>query len=453
MASWNGILTQTGLDELRGILTQNGFAAGAAFENLLQDLSPQFRAKLRGANAGDGKTQMRQALDQMNRVLSLPGGQRPLQILLESALSSVQRPEHVLRLGALLAEVEAAGYPQTAPRLPSTPIGIPAPVPPPAVAAHLPALNLTRFEAPFSALPGSPAAPLERAPAPTPAPGERLRAALPSARTMNPGEIEREALIAGNNETLSISFLEGGLAAARSVFKIVVHSHFDGEPVYGPDDAPLLSFGTAWMIAPGLAITNYHVVNARRERDPPADPIDYAKQVETARLVADFHDPNAEPAGVRLPADALAAADAELDFAVFRVPAGLAERQPLQLRRHAVRKRAPQALGTRVNLLQHPGGGIMKLGFRNNFVVVGNNDVLAYLTDTAHGSSGSPVMDDGWKVAALHAGSEDIGNIEISLQGNRVKRRNFGVPIPRIRDHLKANNEALHRMIFGPAEG
>jgi hypothetical protein len=47
----------------------------------------------------------------------------------------------------------------------------------------------------------------------------------------------------------------------------------------------------------------------------------------------------------------------------------------------------------------------MRLGFRDNFVVVGDDDGLSYLTDTQFGSSGSPVCDDHWFVAALHSGS------------------------------------------------
>jgi len=411
VTDWDGMLDKATRDELCEILVQNDFDTDAAFQTLLLDIPPGFRANLPIQGIHNGKMRINRALNSMNKVVSLKGGQRPLKIFLESALGYVQRSGHLRRLEAILAGVEAAGYP-TAPPVP----------------ARTARSGLTATAA---------------------APGENLRAALPAAGTMNPAAIEREALIAGLNETLPIRFLEGGLAAARSVFKIVVHSHLDGEAMFGADDNPLRSSGTAWMIAPGLAITNDHVFNARHDRDPPASDIDYGLQVQTAWLIADFHDPDAEPEGNLLPANALAARDRDLDFAIFRVPDSLSTRPPLRLRRYAVRKQPRQALGTRVNLLQHPNGGIMKLGFRNNFVVVGDNKILAYLTDTAFGSSGSPVMDDNWNVAALHAGSEDIGDMEITLQGNRVKRRNFGVPIPRVRQHLEQADPMLHNKIFG----
>lgn len=415
MPDWNGMLERDEREELSAILIENGFDSETAFSSLLIDLPPSYRATLPIQGIPNGKMRINRALGSMNKVVSLKGGQRPLRIFIEAALDYVQSSEHIQRLEILLAQVKTAGNPD----LPITrnvalqPMGMPGAV--------------------------------------DTAPGEILRAALPTAANLNTNDIEQEALIAGINETLSVSFLQGGLAAADSVFKIVVHSHLDGEPLFGNDDTPLVSYGTAWMIGNGLAITNYHVFNARHPGSPVANDADYTLQVQTAQLIADFHDPSTEPDGFALPSNALLARDRDLDFAIFRVPAELQDRPPLKLRRHAVRKQPQQALGTRVNLLQHPGGGIMKLGFRNNFVVVGNNDILAYLTDTAQGSSGSPVMDDSWNVAALHAGSEDIGDIEITLQGSRVKRRNFGVPIPRIRTHLETADPALHHQLFDTA--
>lgn len=411
MADWDGLLGRHQRTELRNILIRNGFDTDANFEMLLLDIPPNYRASLPIQGIHNGMMRLDRALRSMNMVVSLKGGQRPLRIFMENALTYVQASDDIAKLEKILSEVEAAGHPAK------------------------PTAVETAAEA------GTAAAAL--------APGAALRSALPSARQLNADDIEREALVAGFNETLPIRFLEGGLMASRSVFKIVIHSHADGEPVFGADDTPMLSFGTAWVIAPGLAITNFHVFNARMSFEPPASDLDYRKQVQTARLVVDFHDPVTEPMGFALPDDALAANDSDLDFAIFRLPADLADRPAMPLRRHAVRKLPTQALGTRVNLLQHPGGGIMKLGFRNNFVVVGDNDVLAYLTDTAKGSSGSPVMDDSWKVAALHAGSEDIGDFEINLQGTKVKRRNFGVPIPRILAHLETAHPALHAEITG----
>jgi hypothetical protein len=90
----------------------------------------------------------------------------------------------------------------------------------------------------------------------------------------------------------------------------------------------------------------------------------------------------------------------------------------------------------------------MKLGFRNNYVVVGDNDILAYLTDTETGSSGAPVMDDRWRVVALHYGAQKISGDGIELPGQpAIVQENVGTPLPAIMVHLQANHPALHAEI------
>ena len=90
----------------------------------------------------------------------------------------------------------------------------------------------------------------------------------------------------------------------------------------------------------------------------------------------------------------------------------------------------------------------MRLGFRTNYVVEGSNDILAYLTDTARGSSGSPVCDDNWSVAALHSGSTKFENSGIEILGRPIKRRNIGIPMPAIVQHLKDNFKEVHDEIM-----
>jgi endonuclease G len=89
---------------------------------------------------------------------------------------------------------------------------------------------------------------------------------------------------------------------------------------------------------------------------------------------------------------------------VLRLDACAAERLPLRPRVNPLTRPQASALQERVNVLQHPAGDPMRLGLRDNFVVVGSNERLSYLTDTAGGSSGSPICDDAWHVAGLHRG-------------------------------------------------
>ncbi|HWH78867.1 MAG TPA: DNA/RNA non-specific endonuclease, partial [Candidatus Binatus sp.] len=62
-------------------------------------------------------------------------------------------------------------------------------------------------------------------------------------------------------------------------------------------------------------------------------------------------------------------------------------------------------------IIQHPRGRQKQIALRNNKVIVyvydeeyhdENNSFMYYVTDTEHGSSGSPVLSDQWFVVALH---------------------------------------------------
>jgi endonuclease G, mitochondrial len=252
-------------------------------------------------------------------------------------------------------------------------------------------------------------------------------------------EVNLEAQTNAFDQTVSVRFLSDGLRAARSVVKILVQRFMNGEGEFLDGDRPLLVNGTGWFIAPGLLITNHHVVNARRKEgipEPDATAEDFASQADSAALLFDYLAKLEAPDPVALGKGALVCADQALDFAILRVAAEKDRRPPLALRVHPIRKTLQQALGTGVNLLQHPYGNPMRLGFRNNYVIEGTADTLSYLTDTAVGSSGSPVCDDSWAVAALHSGSRRIADQGIEILGHKFARENYGTPIAAIMAHL-----------------
>ena len=64
-----------------------------------------------------------------------------------------------------------------------------------------------------------------------------------------------EEIVIGEDEKVHIGFLENGLKAARAVARVMVIRTIGGQ-----------MFGTGWLIAPGLLITNHHVVAAREGR-------------------------------------------------------------------------------------------------------------------------------------------------------------------------------------------
>lgn len=265
--------------------------------------------------------------------------------------------------------------------------------------------------------------------------------------------VSKEAQISEFDETLDIAYLLKGIRATKSVFKIVIHRHNGGEPEFITDAEPRLSNGTGWVIAPGLGITNHHVINARRPHEPDASLTDFQLQAETAKVRFDYFDLQDVADGMKLGPGALLASDPALDFALLRLPNALNQRPPFRLRQQRIKKRLEQPLGIRVNLLQHPNGSPMRLGFRNNFVVLGDDAVLAYLTDTGYGSSGSPVCDDSWSVAALHYGSRGVSDQNLKLMGKLVKQENVGTPITQILDHLEATNSGLHQEIASGQAG
>lgn len=247
------------------------------------------------------------------------------------------------------------------------------------------------------------------------------------------------------DDTLGVGFLLQGAVAARSVAKLRVHRHFDGEPSFRAGGEPDFGLGTGWLIGPSLAITNYHVINARAKSEPDASPADLELQGKATEADFDYYD--GSPATMTVPSVACEAADRALDYAVLRLDPAGADRFPLRLRVNPLTRPKESALQERVNVLQHPSGDPMRLGFRNNFVVVGSSEKLSYLTDTSGGSSGSPICDDAWHVAGLHRGWATIEGEPVKVWGKEIRQENYGTPIGQILAHLAATSPALHAEI------
>jgi hypothetical protein len=254
------------------------------------------------------------------------------------------------------------------------------------------------------------------------------------------GELE---IVINEDDTLEVDYLLAGAEASRSVAKLMVRRYFNGIASTLSGNQPDVAHGTGWMIAPSLLITNWHVVNARVSgKEPPASEVDFERQGEEITAIFDFYRTgaavhNAKSAGC-------VAFDRELDYAILRLDTAVSPRAPLRLRTAPILKDQKTALATRVNVLQHPGGNPMRLGFRNNFVVSGEPDRLSYLTDTAGGSSGSPICDDAWFAAALHRGWRTIPGDPVSVWGREVRQENYGTPVGAILGHLATNHPTLH---------
>lgn len=199
---------------------------------------------------------------------------------------------------------------------------------------------------------------------------------------------------------LDISFLERGLELAPSVARLLV-TLSDGE-----------YYGTAFRIGEDLLLTNYHVLF---DRVGPATRVEAWFGYERSFTGADRAHKLVEcsPASI--------VGQPDHDWAVVRTATDMpakAEIIPL------TGAPAPKVLD-RVYIIQHPYGGVKKIGMIHNVVVNVTDDLVQYRTDTEGGSSGSPVFNEQWQVVGLHHrwGSRKVaGRTECFNQGQRIER-------------------------------
>lgn len=220
---------------------------------------------------------------------------------------------------------------------------------------------------------------VERTP-PAPSTGRSLGPGL-AAGGFGAGLLGLERLM-GRNNLIDVGFLEAGYRASRSVGRITVA---------GPDG----HYGTGFMVSPALLLTNNHVL-----RDPTEAIHGYIEfNVQAGRdgrpLV---------PAAFGLEPARLFVTSEPLDFTLVAVAPANAEGDDLAAFGHLplIAAQGKAIIGELVNIVQHPNGEPKQLALRENRLVDVLENFLHYETDTAPGSSGSPVFNDQWEVVALH---------------------------------------------------
>lgn len=201
----------------------------------------------------------------------------------------------------------------------------------------------------------------------------------------------------GKSDMFPIRYFEIGQIAARSVGRIHVVL----------DDGRSEGYGTGFLVAPGILLTNHHVLRTHAWASAATLTLDAEDNVDGL--------PRA-PRIFQLDPDRLYVSDEELDFCFVAVRPHAVDGTPLD--RYGYFRLFP-ATGKIMReeyatIIQHPGGRQKHVAARNNRIRVyvyddpndpapaTDNNFIYYSTDTLRGSSGAPVLSDQWFVFALH---------------------------------------------------
>jgi endonuclease G len=180
-------------------------------------------------------------------------------------------------------------------------------------------------------------------------------------------------------------------------------------------------FGTGFLVAPDLLMTNHHVLPHEEIADGSAARFRFEADSEGNITSSRQFQLAPEQFFVTSPMD-------ELDYTVVAVrprPDGEVAGETFGVI-PLIGATGKILLGLPVNIIQHPAGRPREVAIRNNFLLtVDDATRVTYLTDTEPGSSGSPVFNDRWDLVALHHSGVpalDADGRQIDLNGDPITR-------------------------------
>jgi len=204
--------------------------------------------------------------------------------------------------------------------------------------------------------------------------------------------LEPEKIIGADN-LRPIAFLEEGIEIAKAVARITI----DG-----------IDYGTGFLIAPDLLLTNSHVIADRDQARKARVQFNYQDRFDGGERRSEIiaTDADREDGFHASPYLKNVVDPDHLDYAVIRLAKAVGNKYsvvPLSSARTipaAVADAGYQPFD--VFIIQHPDGGKKKIAVADNELVWADHLRCQYLTDTQGGSSGAPVFDSGWRLIALH---------------------------------------------------
>jgi V8-like Glu-specific endopeptidase len=195
------------------------------------------------------------------------------------------------------------------------------------------------------------------------------------------GLLER---IIQENDLLSARFLRFGWEAARATGRILIRER--GRTV---------GYGTGFLVSPRLLMTNNHVLEDRSIAAESVVEFDFYERQNGA---------TGPTVMFALEPHHFFQTDERLDFTLVRVSEKSTTGQSITERGFIplIAESGKALVGEPVNIVQHPNGEPQQIAIKNNKITRRMNYFLHYEADTEPGSSGSPVFNMQWELAALH---------------------------------------------------
>jgi endonuclease G len=221
----------------------------------------------------------------------------------------------------------------------------------------------------------------------SPAKLELRRRAL-TETVLRPSKSEKERIL-GDNDLVDLNFFERGLFAAKSVCRVILRDEAKRQ----------IGAASGFLVSPALLLTNHHVFPHAGEAALALAQFDYELDIEgIERRGPSF----------RTRPDIYFFAHEELDFAIVAVDqspdgdqgaVGLTTYRYLRLNPNHGKINE----GEFISIIQHPSGLPKQVALRENKLLKKEDNFLVYHSDTAQGSSGSPLFNDTWQVVGLHS--------------------------------------------------